>query len=103
MGASFGTFLKGARGNYEPNTILTHVGPYDKEVEECLYHPTEHAVFIAVAYDFRESENFSKYRDVAAEHERELCRRLMKIKDVAQSYSKPYRSRCVHAQEDDDK
>ena len=62
MGTSFGTFLKWGERKLQANTRRTHVGPYDKEVDECLYHPTEHAVIINTAYQFPRERTF---RDVS--------------------------------------
>lgn len=92
MASSFGAFLKAARGDYIPNKKRMYVGMTPHKVEVCLYNPTIHANMIQAAYgSFKEGGTYARCLDTAAEEERELCRRIMKVRDVGETYSKSYR------------
>ena len=95
---SFGSFLKAAsRGVYEPNKQRKYVAFVPHPVEVNLYHPALHANIIQSAYSsFKLSEQFLRKIDLAAEEERESCRQIMKIQDVANTHYRPVTSRSSH-------
>ena len=91
MSNSFGSFLKAAsRGVYEPNKQKKFVPFICHKVEVNLYHPILHANLIQSAYgSFKQSVQFQAKVDPVAEKERESSRMVMRIRDVAQTHSRP--------------
>ena len=91
MANSFGSFLKAAsRGIYEPNKRKQYIACSPQQVNVNLFHPIVHANIIQSAYaSFRLSENYQRGVNLSAEEERESCRQVMKIQDVAQTHSRP--------------
>ena len=98
MAHPFGSYLKAAsQGVYEPNRQTNFVPFVPHPVEVNLYHPVLHANIIHSAYNsFKLSEPFQRKVDPAAEEERETCRKVMNIRDVGQTHSRPLASRISH-------
>ena len=70
---------------------MSENAPYQVDVN--LYNPKVHANIIQIAYgSFKLSEAYALYLDSSAEDERESCRQIMKIQDVTQTHSRPYRN-----------
>ena len=103
MAPTFGRFLKAGRSNeHIPNKRQTRVGPYGIKAEECLYNPKLHSKMINSTYElFKRCGTYVNHIDEVAQQGRDLCQSVMKIRDVAQTHTKPYIS-SVQSKNDDD-